>query len=110
PNARLVVSGCYASLEPDEALKIEGVDLLIDNRDKARLVEIVEQKLDLKLMPEAAMEAETSGILERGRQRAFIKVQDGCRYRCTFCIVTLARGEERSRSAEEIIDEINRLH
>lgn len=109
PNARLVVSGCYASLEPDEALKIEGVDLLIDNRDKARLVEIVEQKLDLQLMPEAAMEAETSGILERGRQRAFIKVQDGCRYRCTFCIVTLARGEERSRGAEEIIKEINRL-
>jgi threonylcarbamoyladenosine tRNA methylthiotransferase MtaB len=109
PNARLVVSGCYASLEPDEALKMEGVDLLIDNRDKARLVEIVEQKLDLQLMPEAAMEAETSGILERGRQRAFIKVQDGCRYRCSFCIVTLARGEERSRSAEEVIDEINRL-
>ncbi|MES9859690.1 MAG: tRNA (N(6)-L-threonylcarbamoyladenosine(37)-C(2))-methylthiotransferase MtaB [Candidatus Thiodiazotropha sp. LLP2] len=110
PNARLVVSGCYASLEPDEALKMEGVDLLVDNRDKARLVEIVEQRLDLKLMPEAAMEAETSGILERGRQRAFIKVQDGCRYRCTFCIVTLARGDEHSRDPEEIIEEINRLH
>ncbi|MBW9271873.1 MAG: tRNA (N(6)-L-threonylcarbamoyladenosine(37)-C(2))-methylthiotransferase MtaB [Candidatus Thiodiazotropha sp. (ex. Lucinisca nassula)] len=110
PNARLVVSGCYASLEPDQAMKMEGVDLLVDNRDKARLVEIVSDKLDLKLMPEAAMEAEAGGILTRGRQRAFIKVQDGCRYRCTFCIVTLARGEERSRPIEEIVDEINRLH
>ncbi|MCG8026331.1 MAG: tRNA (N(6)-L-threonylcarbamoyladenosine(37)-C(2))-methylthiotransferase MtaB [Candidatus Thiodiazotropha taylori] len=110
PNARLVVSGCYASLEPDQAMKMEGVDLLVDNRDKARLVEIVSDKLDLKLMPEAAMEAEAAGILARGRQRAFIKVQDGCRYRCTFCIVTLARGEERSRPIEEIVDEINRLH
>ncbi|MCG7986071.1 MAG: tRNA (N(6)-L-threonylcarbamoyladenosine(37)-C(2))-methylthiotransferase MtaB [Candidatus Thiodiazotropha lotti] len=110
PNARLVVSGCYASLEPDQAMKMEGVDLLVDNRDKARLVEIVSDKLDLKLMPEAAMEAEVGGILARGRQRAFIKVQDGCRYRCTFCIVTLARGEERSRPIDDIVDEINRLH
>jgi threonylcarbamoyladenosine tRNA methylthiotransferase MtaB len=110
PNARLVVSGCYASLEPDQAMKMEGVDLLVDNRDKAQLVEIVTDKLDLKLMPEAAMEAEDGGILARGRQRAFIKVQDGCRYRCSFCIVTLARGEERSRSIDEITDEINRLH
>ncbi|MCG7870784.1 MAG: tRNA (N(6)-L-threonylcarbamoyladenosine(37)-C(2))-methylthiotransferase MtaB [Candidatus Thiodiazotropha lotti] len=110
PNARLVVSGCYASLEPDQAMKMEGVDLLVDNRDKARLVEIVSDKLDLKLMPEAAMEAEAGGILARGRQRAFIKVQDGCRYRCTFCIVTLARGEERSRPIDDIVDEINRLH
>jgi threonylcarbamoyladenosine tRNA methylthiotransferase MtaB len=110
PNARLVVSGCYASLEPQDALKLEGIDLLVDNRDKARLVDIVEQKLDLKLMPEATMEVDASGILERGRQRAFIKIQDGCRYRCTFCIVTLARGEERSRSEDEIIEEINRLH
>ena len=110
PNARLVVSGCYASLEPDAALEMEGVDLIVDNRDKARLVEIVEQRLDFHLMPEAATEPEATGLLERGRQRAFIKVQDGCRYRCTFCIVTLARGEERSRPAGEIIDEINRLH
>ncbi|MEJ2621768.1 MAG: tRNA (N(6)-L-threonylcarbamoyladenosine(37)-C(2))-methylthiotransferase MtaB [Candidatus Thiodiazotropha sp.] len=110
PNARLVVSGCYASLEPDQASKMEGVDLLVENRHKARLVEIVTDKLDLKLMPEAAMEAEAGGILARGRQRAFIKVQDGCRYRCSFCVVTLARGEERSRSIDEIINEINHLH
>jgi threonylcarbamoyladenosine tRNA methylthiotransferase MtaB len=109
PNARLVVSGCYASLEPDAAQEIEGVDLIVNNRDKERLVEIIEQRLDLNLMPEAATDAETSSLLERGRQRAFIKVQDGCRYRCTFCIVTLARGEERSRPAGEIITEINYL-
>jgi threonylcarbamoyladenosine tRNA methylthiotransferase MtaB len=48
-------------------------------------------------------------LFTRGRQRAFIKVQDGCRYRCTFCIVTVARGEERSRAIAEIIDEINTL-
>ncbi|MEN8178425.1 MAG: tRNA (N(6)-L-threonylcarbamoyladenosine(37)-C(2))-methylthiotransferase MtaB [Pseudomonadota bacterium] len=110
PNARLVVSGCYASLDPSATAQAEGVDLVVNNQDKERLVEIVSEKLDLKVMPEMAIETETSGLLERGRQRAFIKVQDGCRYRCTFCIVTLARGEERSRPVDEVISEINRLH
>ena len=53
--------------------------------------------------------ADTNQLLFSGRQRAFIKVQDGCRYRCTFCIVTVARGEESSRSFEDIISEINFL-
>ncbi len=110
PNARLVVSGCYASLDPGATAEAEGVDLVIDNRDKDRLVEIVSQQLDLTSMPRMAMEPDTTGLLERGRQRAFIKVQDGCRYRCSYCIVTLARGEERSRPAGEIICEINRLY
>jgi len=44
------------------------------------------------------------------RTRAFVKVQDGCRNRCTYCIITVARGEERSRSESEILAEINRLH
>ncbi|QFY88192.1 tRNA (N(6)-L-threonylcarbamoyladenosine(37)-C(2))-methylthiotransferase MtaB [Magnetovirga frankeli] len=108
PSARLVVSGCYASLNPQESASLPGVDLLIDNRDKPRLVELVCQQLDLPLMPTSAAEAEASPF-RRGRQRAFIKVQDGCRYRCSYCIVTLARGEERSRPAGEIIDEINAL-
>lgn len=110
PHARLVVSGCYASLDPSATAQAEGVDLVIDNRDKDRLVEIVSRELDLNTMPQAAMEPDTTGLLARGRQRAFIKVQDGCRYRCTYCIVTLARGEERSRPASQVIDEINRLH
>jgi threonylcarbamoyladenosine tRNA methylthiotransferase MtaB len=110
PNAHLVVSGCYASLEPDAAKKIEGVDLVVGNQDKSRLVEIIEQNLNLKLMSETAMETPATGHLKRGRQRAFIKVQDGCRYRCTFCIVTLARGTEYSRPEADIIEEINQLH
>ncbi|MES9976029.1 MAG: tRNA (N(6)-L-threonylcarbamoyladenosine(37)-C(2))-methylthiotransferase MtaB [Candidatus Thiodiazotropha sp.] len=109
PNARLVVSGCYASLNPDAAAEIEGVDLVINNQDKGRLVEIVSERLDLSVMPQSATEPDATGLLSRGRQRAFIKVQDGCRYRCSFCIVTLARGEECSRPAAEIIAEINQL-
>jgi len=107
PTAKLVVSGCYASLDPADS---SGIDLVIDNKDKDRLVEIATKQLDLHAMPAIATEPGESTLLARGRQRAFIKVQDGCRYRCTFCIVTLARGEERSRPVTEIISEIKELH
>ncbi len=110
PGAKLVVSGCYASLEPEATTQEMGVDLVISNQEKDRLVEIVSQELDLKNMPQLATEPGVISLLARGRQRAFIKVQDGCRYNCTFCIVTKARGEERSRSIDDVVNEVNRLH
>lgn len=109
PGARLVLSGCYATLNPTEARQL-GIDLVIGNADKHRLVEIARERLKLDTLPAPATEAGTSALFRLGRHRAFIKVQDGCRYRCTYCIVTVARGEERSRPPEEIVEEINRLH
>ena len=110
PQAKLVVSGCYATLQEDEAAALLGVDLVIANKDKQQLVEKVLAELNLSTMPAMATEAGENSLFSRGRQRAFVKVQDGCRYRCTFCIVTVARGEEVSRSIETIIEEINELH
>jgi threonylcarbamoyladenosine tRNA methylthiotransferase MtaB len=109
PCAKLVVSGCYASLEPSRAAEIAGVDLVIGNRDKERLVEIAGRELELDTLPRLAAEPDANPLLARGRHRAFVKVQDGCRYQCTFCIVTAARGEERSRPIPEAVAEINRL-
>ncbi len=109
PHARLVVSGCYASLNPDESSRLPGVDLLVDNRDKEDLPNLVSQAFSVPGMPLIATEPGENPLFRRGRQRAFIKVQDGCRYRCTFCIVTEARGEERSKPLKEIIGEINDL-
>ena len=54
--------------------------------------------------------AEPQPTFTRQRQRAFIKIQDGCRYKCTYCIVTVARGEERSRSIQELVSEVRQLH
>ncbi|WP_457666341.1 tRNA (N(6)-L-threonylcarbamoyladenosine(37)-C(2))-methylthiotransferase MtaB [Thiolapillus sp.] len=109
PAARLVISGCYASLNPEQAAADLGVDLIIPNTDKERLVDIVMEQLQLPTMPATAMEADAYSLLSSNRQRAFIKVQDGCRYRCSYCIVTLARGEERSKPLPEIVDEIQHL-
>ena len=109
PNAKVVVSGCYASLQPDDAAAL-GVDLIVDNKDKDQLVDIARRELNIHNMPEAATLPAEASLFARGRQRAFVKVQDGCRYRCTYCIVTVARGEERSRPIGDIVDEVNRLH
>ncbi|MGV6827453.1 MAG: tRNA (N(6)-L-threonylcarbamoyladenosine(37)-C(2))-methylthiotransferase MtaB [bacterium] len=110
PSAKLVISGCYASLEPEAASAELGVDLIVPNPDKSRLADIAIRELQLPIMPVSAMDDPGAHLLQSGRQRAFIKVQDGCRYRCTYCIVTLARGEEHSRPAADVVDEINALH
>ncbi len=110
PEARLVVSGCYATLQADEVAEAIGVDLIVPNSEKDCLPQTVMQKFELPVMPAMATEPGETPLFMRGRQRAFIKIQDGCRYRCTFCIVTVARGDERSRSELEIISEINSLH
>jgi len=109
PRAKLVVSGCYASLAPEIQREISGIDLLVANRDKDKLPEIVNERLMPETMPSSATLPGTAALYQRGRNRAFIKVQDGCRYRCTFCIVTVARGKERSRQAGDIIEQINQL-
>ena len=110
PSAKLLVTGCYASLNTEEVKTVLGVDLVVANPDKGRLVEIARENLDIPTMPSLATEPGEASLFALGRQRAFVKVQDGCRYRCTYCIVTLARGEETSRGVAEIIEEINALH
>ena len=110
PTAKLVVTGCHASLEPEQVADTLGVDLVIRNDQKSQLPTIARDQLDLPTMPLSATEPDDIALYSRGRHRAFIKVQDGCRYRCTFCIVTIARGEEQSRSIEEITAEIRRFH
>ena len=110
PQAKLLVSGCYATLNEEEAAQLMGVDLIVGNQDKNQLVEKALTELNLDSMPAMSTEPGEVSLFSRGRQRAFVKVQDGCRYRCTFCIVTVARGEERSRSIDDVIAEINALH
>lgn len=110
PNAKLVVSGCYATLEQQQTAAIEGVDLVVSNQDKDQLVKKIHDELQLETMPALAQRPAEVALFQRGRSRAFIKVQDGCRWRCTYCIVTIARGEERSTPVKNIIEAISRHH
>ena len=110
PTAKLVVSGCYSTLDKKNINELPGIDLVIDNSEKEKLVDISLRELNLETMPSLSTEPGETSLFKRGRNRAFIKIQDGCRHRCTFCIVTIARGEEHSRTINEIINEINKYH
>lgn len=109
PEARMVITGCYAAIEKAQVVEMLGVDLVVENAQKDNLPKLVMEKFAIKTMPLVSMEPGVSTMFLRGRHRAFIKVQDGCRYRCTYCIVTIARGEERSRTLADITAEVN-LH
>ncbi len=110
PQAHIVFAGCDADMEPERAKAIEGVDLVIGNREKDRLVErVIEAFADTVTMPAGALFPDAAHMFPGSRTRAFVKVQDGCNNHCTFCIVTVLRGEERSRAIGDIIAEVNAL-
>jgi len=109
PTAKLVVSGCMVSTgEAGNGAEL-GIDMLIDNSEKSHLVQRVNRRWQIPIMPEGATLPNESALFARNRQRAFIKIQDGCRYRCSYCIVTVARGAEKSRRVDDILSEINNL-
>ncbi len=109
PEAKLVVSGCYSSLESPSALAELGIDLVVPNTDKDNLVALTRAEFQQPTMPQSATTPAETALFQRNRHRAFIKIQDGCRYRCTFCIVTVARGAERSRPIQTLVDEVQAL-
>jgi len=110
PEAKLVVSGCYSSLESPAALEELGIDLVVPNTDKDSLVSLTRTEFQQPIMPQSATTPAHSALFKRNRHRAFIKIQDGCRYRCTFCIVTVARGAERSRPIQTLVNEVQALN
>ncbi len=101
---QIVVTGCWSTLNPGLAQSISGVNKVIPNAEKNTLVPMV---LDIPL-EEFDLEPVSRALIPgaRLRTRAFIKVQDGCDNRCTFCVTTLARGTGRSRSGSEILADI----
>jgi len=104
PQALLVATGCYVQRASDELLQMEEVDLLADNRDKVRLVEIVSNILGTSCSMEASSLSEPG--CDGFKTRAMIKIQDGCNDFCSYCIVPYVRGGERSLSLDEIISEV----
>lgn len=105
-----MVSGCFSELESEQALAELGIDLVVPNSDKDNLVALASAAFAHYGMPESATLPAESALFARNRHRAFIKIQDGCRYRCTFCIVTVARGSERSRTIVDLVNEVQQLH
>jgi threonylcarbamoyladenosine tRNA methylthiotransferase MtaB len=107
-GAKVVVTGCYASTRPDEIKKISGVDLVFDNRDKTRISEHIMSSFTAPVK-DGLLINNTQVQSVHSRTRGFLKVQDGCNNRCSYCIVPLARGSSRSVYPEDVIKEFDRL-
>ncbi len=118
PLSLIVVTGCYPQTEPEEVRAIAGVDVIIGNQERGRIVELVEQALEHKqteiLDNVQNMTVDTKfeelGVgTETDKTRAFLKIQEGCNQYCTYCIIPYARGPLRSRSLESIRTEVGKL-
>lgn len=109
PQAQIVVTGCYSEMEKAHVEELPGVIRVVSNMKKDRLVADLLGISDEDWMDQEPLAREwTPG--ELGRTRAFVKAQDGCDNRCTFCVTTLARGPGRSRPLPELLEEINALY
>jgi threonylcarbamoyladenosine tRNA methylthiotransferase MtaB len=102
PDARLVAIGCYVERSPQELSQIDGVDLVLGNEEKPRLLQRLLESGFLSLPLSIPAGCHYNGY----RNRAFIKVQDGCHSLCTYCIVPLVRRSEESVPVDGIIAEI----
>lgn len=118
PLSLVVVTGCYPQTAPEEVRAIEGVDVIIGNQERGRIVELVEQALERKetavLDNVQQMTVDTKfeelGVgTETDKTRAFLKIQEGCNQYCTYCIIPFARGPLRSRSLPSIREEVAKL-
>ncbi len=115
-DAIIAVIGCYAQTAPEELLQLAGVNLVIGTKDRAQIVEMVEQydrangaeSHVTDIMKERVFEPLSIQRLAN-RTRAYLKIQDGCSQYCSYCIIPYARGPIRSREPQEVLVEVRRL-
>ncbi|QQS30622.1 MAG: tRNA (N(6)-L-threonylcarbamoyladenosine(37)-C(2))-methylthiotransferase MtaB [Sphingobacteriales bacterium] len=108
PDARIVVVGCYAQLKPAEISEIPGVDLVLGASEKFNIPQHLlkltgEQKGTYIVSDIKSVDFFVNAYSSGERTRSFLKVQDGCDYKCAFCTIPLARGSSRSDSIENIV-------
>ena len=118
PSAAIIVTGCMAQTAPEDVAAIEGVDAVIGNSDKLSAARLADELAGNKNKGENAAIAvsdidtapfENMNITRFDRTRAYVKIEDGCESRCTYCIIPNARGKIRSKPLGEVIREVEAL-
>jgi threonylcarbamoyladenosine tRNA methylthiotransferase MtaB len=114
PSCKVVVTGCYAQVDPDALTDLPGVSLIIGNEEKRQLLDFLKENHQSAIVKISDIrQAETVCLPPltsfAGRSRAFVQIQNGCDAFCSYCIIPYARGASRSASAAEIIAQINGL-
>lgn len=109
PEAIIAVIGCFSQLNPDVIETIEGVDIILGNDDKHKLVDYVlnhhkTSSPTNKVFDISRLKTFYTSYSSDDRTRSFLKVQDGCDYFCTYCAIPFARGRSRNKDIETIID------
>ncbi len=104
PDALVVATGCYAQRVPGELAKIDGVGLVVRNEEKPHLLRLLQKSGDISNSP--SMQGSTVNDSSARRARAFVKAQDGCNNFCSYCIVPLVRGSEKSLPAGQVVAEV----
>ncbi len=113
PAAFIAVTGCFAQLKPDMIAGFKGVDLVAGANDKFKIIEHIRQYKNEKAQVMACdiehVNDFIAGTSDETRTRAFLKVQDGCDYQCSFCTIPLARGKSRSNTIENVLNDASQL-
>ena len=116
PEAYIAVVGCYAQVDSEEVLEIEGVDLILGTKGRERIVDFVEQGIKAGEKVNFVQDLEEEDPFEnvkldkvRGKTRANIKIQDGCEQFCAYCIIPYARGGLKSRPLDSTVTEVQKL-
>ncbi len=112
PGARIVVTGCAAQIDPDRFAAMPEVDRVIGNAEKLRAESYSPDVLERVLVNDIMAVRETAGHLIGAfeeRTRAFLRVQNGCDHRCTFCIIPYGRGNSRSVPVDHVIEQVGML-
>ena len=109
PNARIVVAGCYVDYDPNNVAAIEGVDAVVLNAEKDAIAKILPTRIPDLFNDEPDKNCSTMVTDFFERNRAWLKISDGCNQWCSFCIIPKVRGRLRHRPVSEIISEINEL-
>jgi threonylcarbamoyladenosine tRNA methylthiotransferase MtaB len=116
PRAFIIVTGCYAQLRPEDISKINGVDAILGSNEKFEIFSILDNfnKRELSCIYTSPKEdliefGKASSTDADSRTRAYLKIQDGCDYKCSFCTIPLARGKSRSLDPDLVLIEFEKL-
>ncbi len=114
PHATTVVLGCYSQISANEAAMVDGVDYVIGNHDKLNFLDyLIDEKPATPVIVRERINREdfTIGFVGESKfeQRANLKIQDGCDFMCSFCIIPFARGRARSRNWEDLLAEAEQM-
>lgn len=110
PEAKIVVAGCYAQMEADKIKSMQGVDLILGTSEKYKVFDYLDSESEQEVHIDKSSDFwGAATTLADSHTRAFLKIQDGCNYVCSFCIIPFARGRSRTISVEDAIKEAKDL-